>query len=212
MNESEKRKIFFQETIPERDLFQVDVSGRFLIGSTVQSCKLREGRCCYVRGLDTNFQNLSLDHVLCYKGHYQDSHWENLQVRNSFLTESNFSGCNFYMTVGELSSFGLSTFRDCNLRGSRFSEVSFSGSWWHACRFEREDYFFVRFPSSLFIDTHFVECRLQKAIFRAATFIRCCFERCTVDDAVFHKARLIDTKWIDTDINRAANLEGIRHD
>ena len=87
-----------------------------------------------------------------------------------------------------------------------------NGSWWHACRFEQENYFFVRFPSSLFIDTHFVECRLQKAIFRAATFIRCCFERCTLDDAVFHKARLIDTKWIDTDINRAANLEEIRYD
>jgi uncharacterized protein YjbI with pentapeptide repeats len=95
---------------------------------------------------------------------------------------------------------------------SSFSELSFSGTWWHACRFEQEDYFFVRFPSSVFIDTQFVECRLQKAIFRAATFIRCSFEKCTLDDAVFHNARLIDTKWIDTDINKAANLEGIRYE
>ncbi|MCP4265684.1 MAG: pentapeptide repeat-containing protein, partial [Candidatus Brocadiaceae bacterium] len=91
-------------------------------------------------------------------------------------------------------------------------EVSFSGTWWRACQFEQEDYFFVRFPSSVFIDTQFVDCRLQKAIFRGATFIRCRFENCKLDDAVFHKARLIDTQWIDTDIRQAATLEEVRYD
>ena len=212
MEADRKRKTFIQETIPDTDLMQEDLSGSRLIGSTIQSFKLREGRCRYLRVQNSLLQNISIDHVLCYIGYYQDCHWTNLQIRDSFLTESHFSRCKFEMTVGELSSFGLSTFNDCKLQGSRFSEISFSGSWWHACRFEQEDYFFVRFPSSVFIDTQFVGCRLQKAIFRAATFIRCCFESCTLDDAVFNKARLIDTKWIDTDINQAANLEEIRYD
>ena len=212
MESDQKRKIFIKETLPDIDLKQEDLFGRCLIGSTIQSFKLCEGRCRYQRAQDTRFQNFSIDHVLCDKGYYQDCYWEDLQVRNSFLTESHFSGCKFEKTVGELSTFGLSTLYDCELRGSRFSEVSFSGSWWNACRFEQEDYFFVRFPSSVFIDTQFVGCRLQKAIFREATFIRCSFERCTLDDAVFHKARLIDTKWIDTDINQAANLEEVRYD
>ena len=118
----------------------------------------------------------------------------------------------FEKSAGKLSSFGLSTFYDCKFKESRFSEISFSGSWWQACRFEQEDYFFVRFPSSVFIDTQFTKCRLQKAIFRAATFIRCTFESCNLADAVFHKARFIETRWIDTDINQAANLEEVRYD
>jgi uncharacterized protein YjbI with pentapeptide repeats len=212
MESDQKRKIFINETLPDIDLKQEDLSGRCLIGSKVQSFKLRDGCCRYQRAQDTRLQNFSIDHVLCDKGYYRDCHWEDLQVRNSFLTESHFFGCKFEKAVGELSTFGLSTFNDCEFRGSRFSEVSFSGTWWQACRFEQEDYFFVRFPSAVFIDTQFVGCRLQKAIFRAATFIRCSFERCTLDDAVFHKARLIDTKWIDTDINQAANLEEVRYD
>ncbi|MFQ5715134.1 MAG: pentapeptide repeat-containing protein [Candidatus Scalinduaceae bacterium] len=212
METGQKGKIFIQETLSDSDLMQEDLSSMCLIGSKIKSFKLQEGRCRYLRAQDTRLQDFSIDHVLCDKGYYQDCHWNNLQVRDSFLTASHFSGCKFEKTVGELSSFGLSTFYDCKLRGSRLSEVSFSGSWWHGCRFEQEDYFFVRFPSSVFIDTQFVGCRLQKAIFRAATFIRCSFESCTLDDTVFHKARLIDTKWIDTDINQAANLEGIRYD
>ena len=212
METGQKKKIFIQETLPDIDLMQEDVSGMRLIGSKIKSFKLQEGRCRYLRAQDTSLQDFSIDNVLCDKGYYQNCHWSNLQVRDSFLTASHFSGCKFEKTVGTLSTFGLSTFYDCELRESNLSEVSFSGSWWHDCRFEQEDYSFVRFPSAVFIDTQFVGCRLQKAIFRAATFIRCSFESCTLDDAVFHKARLIDTKWIDTDINQAANLEEIRYD
>ncbi|KXK25353.1 MAG: Pentapeptide repeats (8 copies) [Candidatus Brocadia sinica] len=191
---------------------QGDFSNRRLIGSTVQSFKMQDGRCRYLRAQGTRFQNFSIDHVLCDQGNYQDCAWSGLEVRNSFLTGSHFSGCTFEVTMGELSSFGLSFFSDCKLQGSRLSEVSFSGTWWKNCRFEQEDYFFVRFPSSVFLETRFVGCRLQKVIFREATFIRCSFEKCTLNESVFHKARFIDTQWIDTDMQQAANLKEIRYD
>ncbi|OOP56326.1 MAG: hypothetical protein AYP45_09720 [Candidatus Brocadia carolinensis] len=206
------RTIFIQETLSGLNLTQGDFSNRCLIGSTVQSFTLRDGRCRYLRAKDTRFENFSIDHVLGDQGYYEACSWSGLEVRNSFLTGSHFSGCTFEETKGELSSFGLSVFSNCNLRGSRLSEVSFSGTWWQNCRFEQEDYFFTRFPSAVFLETTFVGCRLQKAIFRAATFIRCSFEKCTLAESVFHKARLIDTKWIDTDIHQAANLERIRYD
>ncbi|TVL99681.1 MAG: hypothetical protein CV087_17185 [Candidatus Brocadia sp. WS118] len=206
------RTIFMQETVSGMNLTKADFSSRCLIGSTVQSFTLRDGRCRYLRAQATRFQHFSVDHVLGDQGYYQDCSWTGLEVRNSFLTGSHFSECTFEATKGELSSFGLSVFSNCNLRGSRLSEVSFSGTWWQNCRFEQEDYFFTRFPSAVFLETTFAECRLQKAIFRAATFIRCSFEKCTLNESVFHKARLIDTKWIDTDIHQAANLERIRYD
>ncbi len=209
---NQDRTIFIQETISGMNLKQGDFSNRRLIDSTIQSFTLREGRCRYLRAQGTRFQNFSIDHVMGDQGHYQDCAWVNLEIRNSFLTGSHFSGCTFEATMGELSSFGLSAFSDCKLQGSRLSEVSFSGAWWQNCRFEQEDYYFVRFPSSVFLETKFVGCRLQKAIFRAATFIRCSFEKCTLSESVFQKARFIDTKWIDTDIHHAANLEEVRYD
>lgn len=211
-NIDQDRTIFMQETVSGMNLTKADFSSRYLIGSTVQSFTLRDGRCRYLRAQGTRFENFFIDHVLGDQGYYQDCSWSGLEVRSSFLTGSHYSGCTFEATKGELSSFGLSVFSNCNLRGSRLSEVSFSGTWWQNCRFEQEDYSFVRFPSSVFLETTFVGCRLQKAIFRAATFIRCTFEKCTLAESVFHKARLIDTKWIDTDIRQAANLERIRYD
>lgn len=209
---NQDKTIFIRETISGINLTQGDFSDRRLIDSTIQSFKLREGRCRYLRAQGTRFQNFSMDHVLCDQGHYQDCAWAHAEVRNSFLTGSNFSGCTFETTMGELSSFGLSVFTDCKIRGSRLSDISFSGTWWQNCWFEQEDYFFVRFPSSVFIDTKFVGCHLQKAIFRATTFIRCTFEKCTLNESVFHKARFVDTKWFDTDIHQAANLKEIRYD
>ncbi|MBW7899416.1 MAG: pentapeptide repeat-containing protein [Candidatus Brocadia sp. BROELEC01] len=211
-NQNQDKTIFIQETISGINLTQEEFSNRRLIGSTVQSFKMQDGRCRYLRARDTRFHNFSIDHVLCDQGYYQDCSWAGLEVRNSFLTGSHFSGCTFETTKGSLSSFGLSVFSDCKLMGSRFREVSMSGTWWQGCRFEEEDYFFVRFPSSVFMETTFAGCRLQKAIFRTATFIRCTFERCTLNESVFHKARFIDTKWIDTDIHQAANLERVRYD
>ncbi len=212
MQENPKRNLLVNETLPGRNLIQEDLSGKRLINSTVHSIKLQDGRCRFLRAHDTSFQDLYIDHVLCDKGYYQDCHWKNLQIQNSFITESHFSGCKLDGTAGKLNTFGLSTFYDCKLIKSSFSEVSFSGTCWRACQFEQADYFFVRFPSSVFIDTQFVDCRLQKAIFRGTTFIRCSFENCQLDDAVFHKARFLDTQWIDTDIHQAANLEEIRYD
>lgn len=209
---NQDRTIFIQETVSGISLTQADFSNRHFIGGTVQSFTMREGRCRYLHAQGTRFQNFSIDHVLGDQGHYHDCTWSGLEVRDSFLTGSNFSGCTFEATKGALSSFGLSAFSDCRLRESRLSEVSFSGTRWQNCRFEQEDYFFVRFPSAVFIETKFIGCRLQKAIFRAATFIRCSFEKCTLNESVFHKARLIDTQWIDTDIKQAANLEMIRYD
>lgn len=209
---NQDKTIFIQETISGINLTQEDFSNRRLIGSTIQSFSMLDGRCRYLRAQGTRFQKFSIDHVLCDHGYYQDCAWAGLEVRNSFITESHFSGCTFEETIGELSSFGLSVFSDCKIRGSRLSEVSFSGAWWQNCRFEQEDYVFVRFPSSVFIETKFVGCRLQKAIFRAATFIRCSFEKCTLSESVFHKARFIDTKWIDTDIHQASNIKEIRYD
>ncbi|OQY98917.1 MAG: hypothetical protein B6D35_10725 [Candidatus Brocadia sp. UTAMX2] len=211
-NQHQDKTIFIQETVSGINLTQEDFSNRRLIGSTVQSFTMQDGRRRYLRAQGTRFQNFSVDHVLCDQGHYQDCSWTGLEVRNSFLTGSHFFGCTFEATRGELSSFGLSVFSGCKLRGSRLREVSLSGTWWQGCRFEEEDYFFVRCPSSIFLETTFVGCRLQKAIFRAATFIRCTFERCTLNESVFHKARFIDTKWIDTDIQQAADLERVRYD
>jgi hypothetical protein len=124
METGQKRKIFIQETLPDMDLMQEDLSSMCLIGSKIRSFKLQEGRCRYLRAQDTRLQDFSIDNVLCDKGYYQNCHWNNLQVRDSFLTASHFSGCKFEKTVGKLSSFGLSTFYDCKLHGSRLSEVS----------------------------------------------------------------------------------------
>src|SRR3972149_2105221 len=118
MEVNQNRKIFIQENLTDSDLIQDDMSGRRLIGSTILSFKLREGRCRNLRAQDTSFQDFSIDHALCDKGYYLDCRWGNLQVRDSFLTESHFSGCKFEKTVGKLSSFGLSTFYGCKLRGS----------------------------------------------------------------------------------------------
>jgi uncharacterized protein YjbI with pentapeptide repeats len=206
------KTIFIQESFSDKTLTKEDFSGKRLIDCAVQSLMFHEGRCRYLRARNTRFKQVSLDHVLCDQGYYQDCRWEHVCVRNSLLTGCHFSGCTFEAMSGELSSFGLSSFSNCRFRGSKLSEVSFSGSWWHSCLFEQENYFFVRFPSSVFIDTRFAGCRLQKAIFRAATFIRCSFEKCTLGEAVFHKARFIDTRWIDTDIHQASNLEEVRYD
>jgi len=209
---NQDRTLFLQETVSGMSLTQADFSHRHFIGSTVQSFTMREGRCRYLRAQDTRFRKFSIDHVLGDQGYYQDCTWSGLEVSNSFLTGSHFSGCTFEATKGTLCSFGLSAFSGCKLMESRLSEVSFSGTLWQNCRFEQEDYFFVRFPSAVFLETKFVGCRLQKAIFRAATFIRCSFEKCTLNESVFHKARLIDTQWIDTDIKQAANLDMIRYE
>lgn len=148
---NQDRTIFIQETISGTNLMQGDFSNRRLIGSTVQSFKMQDGRCRYLRAQGTRFQNFSIDHVLCDQGNYQDCAWSGLEVRNSFLTGSHFSGCTFEVTMGELSSFGLSFFSDCKLQGSRLSEVSFSGTWWKNCRFEQEDYFLSAFPLRSFL-------------------------------------------------------------
>jgi len=207
-----KKGIFIGETISDKLLKEEDLSGCRLMDSTIRSLRFLEGRCRYLRAQNTRLQKSFFDHVLCDKGLYRECRWENVQARNSFFTENHFSMCTLEKTDVKLSTFGLSTFHDCRLTESSLSEISFSGTWWYKCRFENENYFFVRFPSSVFIDTKFVGCHLQKVIFRAAIFIRCTFEKCTLDDSVFHKARIIDTEWIDTDINQAANLKEIRYD
>lgn len=113
---NQDRTIFIQETISGTNLMQGDFSNRRLIGSTVQSFKMQDGRCRYLRAQGTRFQNFSIDHVLCDQGNYQDCAWSGLEVRNSFLTGSHFSGCTFEVTMGELSSFGLSFFPIANSR------------------------------------------------------------------------------------------------
>jgi uncharacterized protein YjbI with pentapeptide repeats len=89
------------------------------------------------------------------------------------------------------------------------SEVSFIGTTWSGCRLENEDYFFVRFPSAVFVDTVFSHCMLRKAIFRRANFINCRFESCQLPEAVFENARFENTIFEDTDIHQAANLNGV---
>jgi hypothetical protein len=92
MQESPERKVLIHETLPGRDLKQEDISGKCLIDSTVQSIKLQDGRCRSMRAQNTGFQNVSIDQVLCDKGYYQDCNWGNLQIQDSFITESHFSG------------------------------------------------------------------------------------------------------------------------
>ena len=45
METGQKKKLYIQETIPDTDLMQEDVSGMCLIGSKIKSFKLQEGRC-----------------------------------------------------------------------------------------------------------------------------------------------------------------------
>ena len=63
MQESPERKVLIHETLPGRDLKQEDMSGKCLIGSTVQSIKLQDGRCRFMRAQNTRFQNVSIDQV-----------------------------------------------------------------------------------------------------------------------------------------------------
>jgi len=121
-NLNQDRTIFIQETVSGISLPQADFSNRHFIGGTVQSFTMREGRCRYLHAQGTRFQNFSIDHVLGDQGHYQDCTWSGLEVRDSFLTGSHFSGCTFEATKGALSSFGLSVFSDCKLRESRLRD------------------------------------------------------------------------------------------
>ena len=68
MQENPKRKVLIHETLPGRDLKQDDLSGRCLLGGTVQSIKLQDGRSRFIRAQNTRFQNVSIDQVLCDKG------------------------------------------------------------------------------------------------------------------------------------------------
>ena len=60
MQESPERKVLIHETLPGRDLKQEDMSGKCLIGSTVQSIKLQDGRCRFMRAQNTVFRMYQL--------------------------------------------------------------------------------------------------------------------------------------------------------
>jgi len=153
---------------------------------------------------------LRLDHSLARQGTFSNCVFDEFLVVNSFLTAGRFSGCRLTGTVSELSAFALSSFENTCLVRSRMSEVSFIATIWKNCEFRDEDYFFVRFPSSLFINTSFIDCNLRKVIFRWAFFINCRFQACQLPEAVFHNAHFVDTDFPKTDIHQAANLEGVR--
>ena len=84
------------------------------------------------------------------------------------------------------------------------------GTNWRYCVLKGEQYDFVRFPSSVFIDTKFINCVMRKAIFRKATFIRCHFDSCQLPDCVFDRAHFIETTFEKTDLREAANLNGVK--
>lgn len=84
------------------------------------------------------------------------------------------------------------------------------GTHWRNCTFKGENYHFVRFPSSVFINTKFVNCILKKVIFRKAIFLRCHFDSCQLPESVFDRAQFVETTFEKTEIAEAANLDGVK--
>ena len=189
----------------QSDLSAWRISNTQLNSLDVDDCKLSHWRADAA-----SYNDLTCEHCLCEHGHYVNCRFENSSLKSCFWTESHFAGCELHNTVGELTSFGLSSFERTTLIGSRLSEVAFIGSFWHDCEFRDEQYDFVRFPCSLFVNTRFINCTLRKVIFRKARFINCRFESCTLPESIFHNAELTNTVFEKTDLHEAANLDGIK--
>lgn len=187
-----------------------DLSGWRMWDSRVAGLKLVESRFNYCWSDGCRLEGLSYDHCLCEHGSYSRCQWDKFSATSSFFTAGHFSGCSFTQSGIGLNSFGLCVFEDTAFRHSRMSEVSFIGSVWRDCVLEDEDYFFVRFPSAIFIRTVFSRCMLRKAIFRRARFIGCRFVSCQLPEAVFENAQFENTIFEDTDLRQAANLSGVQ--
>jgi uncharacterized protein YjbI with pentapeptide repeats len=196
------------DTVQPLEVVAQDLSGWQILESTIEGLKLLDAQFNYCHAQDSQLKSLVFDHCLCAQGHYRQCQFEHLKADSSFFTAGRFSQCRFSETVGELSTFGLSGFENCDLLDSRLSEVACIGTTWQDCRFQGENYNFVRFPNSVFTRVKFVNCYFRKVIFRKAIFINCCFDTCQIPETVFHNARFIDTEFKDTDIQQAANLDG----
>jgi len=197
------------ETLQNITARESDFSAWRLVNCSVKSLKLWDGRFNYCRAHNCCLSDMAFDHCLCEHGFYSKCTFDGLWATGSFFTSGYFSECRLNRTLSELNSFGLCVFENTIFKKSRMSEVSFIGTTWRGCRFEGEDYDFVRFPSSVFVDTEFADCLLRKAIFRKAVFINCRFTACRLPEAVFHNARFINTVFEQTDIHEAANLDGV---
>ncbi len=188
---------------------RADLSFWRLQDSSLADCELVDCRWNGIRGSHSDWTNVTLDHCLMQAGDWRDCTLRHLRLQTTFATEGRFTRCRLEQCTGELSSLGLSVFENCTLCENRFSEVALIGSSWYDCQWHGEHYKFVRFPSSLFINTQFVNCTFQKAIFRCATFINCRFESCTLHESVFHRAKFTNTEFVDTPLDQAANLNGV---
>ena len=201
-------RVLQNQSLKDQTHANQDLSTCRWLDSTIEALTLNG--CLFSQGWASRckFNRLNLDHTRAEHSYYADCDFQTIIAQTCFFTASHFANCTFDKTRSELSTFGLCCFDNTQWRQSKMSEVSFAGIVCRACEFRDEDYFFVRFPSALFVDTVFANCSLKKAIFRRATFIQCRFENCQLPDAVFHNADFIKTTFYQTDIRQAANIDG----
>ena len=200
------RKLIRRE-ISDIDAGPGDLSGRVIFDSQISRLTLTDGNLNYLNAADSKLISFQLDHCQSRQGKFVNCDIEKLRTQSCFLTSSGFTACRCREWVSELSSLDMTAWVDCNLVGSRMSEVTFIGSIWRNCRLDNEQYNFVRFPGSIFVQTEFKDCILRKAIFRRAVFIDCKFINCQIPEAVFQNAQLSNTTFENTDTNKAANLD-----
>ena len=209
MDEDVSSRVLMGRTLQNVRALDSDLSGWRISDSSILSLSLVDSRFNHCCANKSRWKELTMDHCVGQHGYYSNCFFDHFVSHSSFLDGSHFVNCQLDQTRSELNSFGMCVFQSSQWRCSHLREVSFIATVWDNCEFRDEDYYFVRFPSAQFYDTRFVNCTLRKVIFRHATFVRCRFESCQLPESVFHNAQFKDTIFDQTDLNEAANIDGV---